>query len=370
MSMVELLVTMAITLIATVIIFQVFEVSEGIKRTATSGGDANQNGVIALYVMERDLRNGGMGINDAPLAGCAVVGWDSARAGNNFAATLLPVLITPGADATTPDTVNMFYGSQTHIMGATRVSADMVAATETAVRVTNRYGFRTGDLIMLLEPGTTKDCVIREVTSLPTAQSDQIVTDTGNYTLAGGGTAASRFNRSGGIGVLYVGANTANATRVFNLGNLYDANGATMPVHNTYSIIGNNLAVASLFNPIAATPVADNIVHLRAEYALADGTFSNAAPNWANVIGVRLAVVARSALAEKPSGTDGAKCDTTTDGTETTPGPDRTPRWSGGVFDVSASGDADPTSMGFWKCFRYRVFETRVPLRNWIWRSS
>jgi len=23
-----------------------------------------------------------------------------------------------------------------------------------------------------------------------------------------------------------------------------------------------------------------------------------------------------------------------------------------------------------WQCFRYRVFETTVPLRNWIWKSS
>ena len=70
LSLVELLVTMAITLIATVIIFQVFEVSEGIKRTTSTGGDAQQNGAIALYVMERDLRNAGQGINDSGVAGC------------------------------------------------------------------------------------------------------------------------------------------------------------------------------------------------------------------------------------------------------------------------------------------------------------
>jgi len=36
---------------------QVFQVSEGIKRSTTSGGDAQQNGVIALYSMERDFKN-------------------------------------------------------------------------------------------------------------------------------------------------------------------------------------------------------------------------------------------------------------------------------------------------------------------------
>jgi len=30
----------------------VFETSEGVRRTATSGGDAQQNGAVALYFME------------------------------------------------------------------------------------------------------------------------------------------------------------------------------------------------------------------------------------------------------------------------------------------------------------------------------
>src|SRR5258706_3801595 len=99
MSMVELMVAMAIALIGTVIIFQVFEVSEGIKRTTTSGGDAQQNGVVAAYVIERDLRQAGNGFSDASLIGCTVLANDSARATPAFTLTLAPVLITPGATA-------------------------------------------------------------------------------------------------------------------------------------------------------------------------------------------------------------------------------------------------------------------------------
>src|SRR5882672_11060200 len=76
-SMVELLVAMLIGLIGMIIIFQVFEVSEGIKRTTTSGGDAQQNAVIALYTMERDFKNAGMGFNDTTFAGCNIVGFDN-----------------------------------------------------------------------------------------------------------------------------------------------------------------------------------------------------------------------------------------------------------------------------------------------------
>src|SRR5678816_2212215 len=99
-SIVELLVAMLIGLIGMIIIFQVFEVSEGIKRTTTSGGDAQQNGAVSLYVIEHDLRNAGMGFNDVSYAGCNILAYDSKRATPNFTMTLAPVLITPGASAT------------------------------------------------------------------------------------------------------------------------------------------------------------------------------------------------------------------------------------------------------------------------------
>src|SRR6202795_1328786 len=83
-SMVELLVAMLIGLIGMIIIFQVFEVSEGIKRTTTSGGDAQQNGVIALYTMERDFKNAGMGFNDTTFVGCNIVGYDTKRTTPDF----------------------------------------------------------------------------------------------------------------------------------------------------------------------------------------------------------------------------------------------------------------------------------------------
>src|SRR2546430_8649133 len=83
-SMVELLVAMLIGLIGMIIIFQVFEVSEGIKRTTTSGGDAQQNGVIALYTMERGFKDAGMGIKDTGFVGCHIIGYDNKRATPHF----------------------------------------------------------------------------------------------------------------------------------------------------------------------------------------------------------------------------------------------------------------------------------------------
>lgn len=70
-SLVEVMVGMVIALLGIIIIFQVFAVSEGIKRTTTSGGDALQNGASALFSLERLLKEAGYGIfsstNFAPL---------------------------------------------------------------------------------------------------------------------------------------------------------------------------------------------------------------------------------------------------------------------------------------------------------------
>jgi type IV pilus assembly protein PilW len=389
--MVELMVAMLIGLIGMIIIFQVFEVSEGIKRTTTSGGDAQQNGAIALYVMEHDLRNAGMGFNDVSYAGCKVLAYDSKRVTPDFTMTLVPVSITPGATAKVPDQFTVLYGSGALVANPSMLSVNMDSAGNGAdpLSLTNPYAFRPGDLVVLLEPASLKNCSLMELTALNGTTVFQHQVNTGYLLLGTLTNEVSRFNRPGGLGVFYagVGSPTGNVTRVYNLGNLYEpANRPNIPVNNTYAIDASNaLTVTATFTgknvgaPLT-NPVADNIVHLRALYGLDDGvgdasvTIKNggvnvagdglvdrfvdaatfnalATPPWQSLIAVRVAIVARSALSEKATGAGGT-CETTM----------AFPTWSGGTFDLSA----DPN----WQCYRYRVFETTVPLRNWIWKSS
>ena len=414
--MVELLVAMLIGLIGMIIIFQVFQVSEGIKRSTTSGGDAQQNGVIALYTIERDFKNAGMGFNDTGFVGCNIVGYDNQRATPNFPAagvtmTLAPVFITSGAATTAPDQISVLYGSQPQAAGSVPLSADMDATKNGAddLFVRTPFGYSAGDLLILAEPGTAKNCAVMEVTKI--SSGNQIAHDLASY-LAAGTTRNPRFNPAGGLGVVYQGQGTANVSRVFNLGNLYNTPpGGTapayLPVYNFYAIANGSLTVTSQFQVDNGQPVvtsaADNIVHMRALYGLDDGindgvtvtynvgpakkgdgivdryvdaaTFNAllaAAPPpaptpWANLIAVRIAVVSRSALPEKPSsGKLSDPCDATT----------AEPRWTGTPWaaalnyktrlDVSSSVAAPDD----WRCYRYRVFETTIPLRNWIWKAS
>ena len=78
------------------------------------------------------------------------------------------------------------------------------------------------------------------------------------------------------------------------------------------------------------------------------------------IYAVRLAIVARSAVKEKAdsSGT----CVTTTTTSV------NMPSWSGGTIDVSKNPDG--TANPDWQCYRYKTFETVIPLRNLIWRQS
>jgi type IV pilus assembly protein PilW len=383
------MVAMLIGLIGMIIIFQVFEVSEGIKRTTTSGGDAQQNGAIALYVIEHDLRNAGMGFNDVSYAGCKVVAYDSKRAAPDFTMKLVPVSITPGATAKVPDQFTVLYGSGALVANPT-VLTTIMADGNSDLLVANPYATRPGDLLLLLWPATLNDCSLVEVTGQPASNRFEHKPGAPYQLLGTLTNETARFNRPGGLTVAYggVGSTTGNVTRVYNLGNLYEpANRANIPVNNTYAIDASKaLTVTAAFvskdaqSAPLTSPVADNIVHMRALYGVDDGvgdasvTIKNggvnvagdglvdrfvdaatfnalATPPWQSLIAVRVAIVARSALSEKATGAGGA-CETTM----------AFPTWSGGTFDVSA----DPN----WQCYRYRVFETTVPLRNWIWKSS
>lgn len=362
-SLVEIMVAMVIGLLGTIVIFQVFEVSEGIKRTSTSGGDAQQFGAIALFTIERDLRMAGYGINNPALLGCSVRAYDELATPQDLPAFVLaPVVITAGADDQTPDEIALMYGNSDLLAAPAKITQNMPSPSA-VFKVNNRYGFVEGDIVIAAEPG--QDCTMAEATGLPGTggNTDNIIHNSGTYTTAGGASVAARYNKPAGLGVSY----TTNGS-LFNLG--------AGPTRNTFRIQDNQLLLDSVFGTTTTIAIGDNIVLLKAQYGKDDGVdngtvnsatyaaddgsvdgYSNTMPatptatDWARILSVRMAVVARSAQPEKPSVAGGA-CDTTT----------AVPTWSGGTLDISALPD--------WQCYRYRIFETTVPIRNLIWQQS
>jgi len=346
-TLVELLVAMVISLIAITAIFQVFSVFEGQKRTTMGGGEAQTNGALALFTLERELRQAGYGINSTDYFGCNTLGWDDTT-GTAFTLTFTPVQITQGAGEA-PDTLTVLYGNGNLMPQAVSLIQTMAAATS-PYRVTNRFGFQEGDVVVVAETGL--NCTVGQTTTLPAilGQQDLIIHSQGNYTdPVTGANVATRYNKVSGLGVVY----TFNG-RVFNLGQ--------RPSYNIYTVQNGQLAVQQMLSApsTAVTTIYDSIVQVQAQYGRdtnADGiidVFDEFVPataaDWATILAVRIGVVSRSSLYEK---------------TEVSPATIK-------LWDDSAVA---PTTVGpVWtltadeRHYRYKVFQTVVPIRNMIWR--
>jgi type IV pilus assembly protein PilW len=331
-SLVELMVGVIIAIIGSIVIFQVFAVSEGYKRTSVAGSDAQQGGVIALYSIERDLRIAGFGVNDTTFLGCNVLAYNDTRAPTNFNFALQPILITQGAgnNATTgvgaaSDTITVLYGNSTNGLASVQQVQNMASTTED-YKVSNRYGFRVNDLIVAAEGGL--NCTLAQASALPTGGLADTITHADSVA----------FNPTGGLGVVY----TSNAL-LYNLG--------PAPTLNVYSIINNTLNVQSLLT-LANANIADNIINLQAVYCkdlvnTPPTTFTTcdaiAPATWDQAAVVRVGLLSQSARPERD-------CNVTA--SSNIP-------WSGGTFDVSTVPN--------WSCHRFTVFQTTIPLRNLIW---
>ena len=161
----------------------------------------------------------------------------------------------------------------------------------------------------------------------------------GSYVDASGVAQPVVYNKNTGLGNSYT-----NAAKLFKLG--------SQPRNVQYSIVNNALSSYAIIQNTAET-VADGIVNMQALYGIdagSDGIVDAWQPTLgaavlSQVVAVRLALVARVGKRE-------AGCTATT----------AAPSWMGGTFNLSADPD--------WQCYRYKVFQTTVPLRSMIWRPA
>jgi hypothetical protein len=222
---------------------------------------------------------------------------------------------------------------------------------------------RVGDVVLAVNLAGAPNCSLRKITAVSpgTAQLTYNPGSSGEYNPPPAGN---------GLLPTYV-----KDDLLFDLGQLRRRN---------FAIVNNNLrATDSLLSDgtTSTLDVVDGIVDMRAQYGkdngINNGTITNTAyvandgiidgydttapvtaADWAQVLAVRVGVLARIGNFEKPS-VSGGNCDATT----------VLPTWSGSAASPFNAVDiATVTSEA--RCFRYRVFETVVPLRNMIWRAS
>lgn len=386
-TLVELMVGVLIGLIGTVVIFQVFAVSEGQKRTTTGGSDSQQNGVFSLFQIERDVRMAGYGLNHMALLGCQINGWYE-PGGQSISFKLVPVEIINGA-AGAPDQIRLAFGDSDLFMAPSKLLQTMPSSAA-VYKVDNRFGFREGDLVVAAESG--QPCTLAQASGIPgtPGQTDNVIHNSGNYTNDQGANVPTQYNRPGGLpapnDVAYNAWNPATNTggRLYNLG--------AAPTVVTYLIQNGQLVARNELTPGAANAsfaLADGIVQLQAQYGYDGNGDGNVAPNapsavdvslgnnadqwadnmpvaatgthWSRVIAVRLVVTARSITPERRDPGTGLCNATTNDPRWISPAPAAAP--PGIVLDVRTQF-ADPTE---WQCYRYRTFEVVVPIRNMVW---
>ncbi len=328
------MVSMMIGMFGVLIMMQVLSVSEEQKRTTTSGNDAMNEGVLALYALQSDVRMSGYGITDPKILGCAL----TLRAGVTLA-SLSPVMVNSanitGADANT-DTLLAFYS--------------------------NSYGTPQGDVV--IGAGNTMQ------TPSAFVINDWVVVGPVVRPAPCTLTLDRVANVAGATVTLTSGAALTVGDTIFNLGQTYRAIGYAVRNGNLttcdYTNAGLNCAAAGSWNSIAS-----NIVSLRAQYGRdttapgMDGfvdSYDQATPDpvatpntlcgWSRISAVRMALVARSTQMEKEEVTAVA------------------PLWDGSAAGNPAGSTAaaiNLTGDANWKNYRYKVFQTLVPIRNMSW---
>lgn len=353
-TLVELLVTTVISLIAVVAIFQSFATFEGYKRTTMAGGEAQNNGSLALQQVERDVRQAGYGFSAGKL-GCKILAWDEEdNGGTTFEIIMVPILIKAGNGENGSDDVIVLYGDG----NLTPTPATMIQSMPSPsadYKVDNRFPFREGDLVVAVQDG--KDCTLSQISNLPNGgnQNANIVHGSGTYTDPWKGMQMrTRYNKPSGLGVAY-----DQGAQLYSLGDAPTSN--TYYVEDSQLKLQENLRTSGTgFIPSEQQGIYPNIVHMRAMYGKdtdGDGivdVYDNIDPvtaeGWTRILSVRLGLVARSAIFEKNI-VSPATINIWSESTIA-------PIIDAAVWNINTEQQH----------YRYKVYQVTVPVRNMIWR--
>lgn len=386
LSLVELMVGMAIGLVAVLIMAQTVTFFEGQKRGTSGGADAQNTGMLATYTVESDIKQAGYGLTSLGAIHCTL---DTAMANLN-GRRLVPLMVVPDGlargDAKNilaippgdggSDALAVIYSNT----GTTPEGVAMAAITggNTYQFSKNVTGFNVNDYVLVSEAG--QPCTLGQITGVNAAARQIVLNHSTSATY------------------------TVNNARLVNLGP------AGLVVH-VYAIRNSNLTVCDGWANDCSTdlstktraeidalwvPIAANISGFRAQYGWdisgtpdmtvdaycrsrpkADGaawstvtnsasspacpsvddgsTVPNVACDWSRIATLRFALVARSAEAASES------MDVT---------PATITLWPNA--DASSGG---PTSVGPVfsvpsRRYRYKLFQSTVPVRNVIWLGA
>jgi type IV pilus assembly protein PilW len=355
-SLVEIMVGMVIGMFGIIIMMQVFGLAETQKRATTSGGDAQTSGAIALFGLQRDIRQAGLGVSDVKITGCNLL----LRAGVTLN-VMAPVTINhasiPAGDANT-DTLLVVYGNSNGSPQGDGISSQPAAASYAVQTPTSHV---IGDKVIAAPQTRASPCnlVLDSVLNIVTPN---VVVSTGVAAMSNG----TLFNLGQSPKILAYAVRGGNLTVCDYTVNDCSAAGSTGSSTVWVPVASNIVSMKAQYGKDTNTPM-DGVVDTYNQVALAS------ACDIAKTSSIRIALVARSAEPEKnPTSTSAA----TTWNVITT----AAPTWEASV--VSAAAPTNPTAVPIdltalanlpanatWQSFRYRVFQGVVPVRNVAWQG-
>ena len=179
-SLVEILVGVAIGIVGMLVIFKTIATWDTHTRSTAAGSDAQTTGSLAMFNLERDIKQAGQGFMGIgfvagvpPSAlGCVVSGFDT-QSGLALNFNMVPVRIglAPGL----PDTITVLYGNSPYFVSEEKYTG----STGTTKTLDRRNGFRMGDVAIA---GAGANCNLFEVTDDTNSDGKTIVHgDSVNY---------------------------------------------------------------------------------------------------------------------------------------------------------------------------------------------
>lgn len=358
-SLIELLIGFAISLIASIVIIKVFSQFEQQKQATVGNADAQTNGAIGMYQIRRIVKNAGYGLplfiqQQSPLlcykdavdlsAEAVTVDHDGEAGTDDI--SLSPVIIVDGGADGSDQLAIRFGDSATAAPGLTVTTpADSPITTH---KLKTTLGCKAGDRVLMMNPGNGNDslCSFTQVQSVDFLNQE----------------------------IEFTEAKTAEQGSIVSC--MGQWNEYRFAVANNELTVTGTRQTADGEIDATAVPITSEIVALQAQYGVADSAGSNVVTDWVDATGnvwgpditvdnrnrikaVRVAIVARNGK-KMINKVVSQACDGDAAGVAKVciwrDGPDGKPLDN--ATNVNLAGIAD------WQNYRYRVYETAIPLRN------
>jgi len=337
-GLVEIMVALVIGMVLTLVITQALSVFEGQKLTTSGTADAQTNGSLALYSIQREAQIAGFALPTLESGSSALKCLSFTPATTNIS----PVTITSGGVAAgASDSVTVRYGdSQFAGLPLTIVAGTLDTQAQVDTTMACVVSSAPGN-DALVTNGTS--CTLTKVTAIQTAGPPKI-------------TLATSANVAVGAKLSCLGTWREIVFRVTN-------NQLERVENGDATQIGSDIVAIKAQYGISAS-ASDNQVSQWVSATAASGWASPSVDDRNRIKAIRVAVIARNGLLEKTAAETGTKACSST----TAAAPTGLCAWEG--TDASPAPTIDISNDANWQRYRYRVYETIIPLRNVVWSKE